>query len=111
MIAEIGPLSSGGGCDAARSGGGFRITACISARNYTVYPDFYLDAVPADRSNCTIRAYVYRNGSRGPQHTYSCAVGHVNVPSYGGGGTFFLRVYADNYGTTWVRSDSPNLYN
>jgi hypothetical protein len=110
--------SSGGGC-LKSSAQGFTITSCISARNSTVIPDYFVDAVPDLKGQpCYIQPVLFVNkfpkalmGS--PQ---ACVPGHqftIDQPSQSGNYYLEVRVVIGNNlnRRLILNADSPMEFN
>jgi hypothetical protein len=101
--------SSGGGC-ATASSQGYKASACISAHNSIVYPDYYIDNLPTNK--CTVYWYVWHNGDLYREGPGYCAVGHQYMPSGSGSGTWYseVEIVAPN-GTIVMYVSSPLEFN
>jgi len=71
------PAHAGGGGCITWSKNGYSVGVCVSARDGYAYPDLYLNAQPAQGSNCTIRSQMIGPGGD-PFRTvyYPCVLGH-----------------------------------
>lgn len=100
--------STGGGCHPI-SNGSWRASACISAYNNTVYPDYYIDSVGGA---CQLFVYIYRNGAIFRSYAPSCVPGHMNVGPFQGGGDWYTLIRIKNAnGTLVLQTSSPILHN
>jgi hypothetical protein len=104
------PASSGGGCHSASSQG-YRVSACISAHNGVVYPDYYVTNLPTN--GCSLFWWVWHNGNIVYSGQGSCAVGHKNLPGGSGSGSWYdeVFIYPPHSGWIVLDVDSPIEFN
>jgi hypothetical protein len=119
--------ATGGGCSKA-SGGGFRISSCISAHfenplSTRIIPDYYVDAVPdlqRAKETCSIVWNLYKDNERldrGSLGAGSCVPGHVIVQQQpNASGNYYLEVQVftgtdPGHQNLILKADSPVQFN